>query len=270
MPRDSEATRARILSAALQEVAANGLAGARVDTIAERAQVDEKTLHRYFSSKEDLFQEMQRRIDVRAEPGRATSRNSEATKARILDAALYEFVAKGMAGARVDEIAARARIDKRMLYHYFGSKEGLYREMLRRRRHDRMPARRSAVASPDRLVDYAERISPDFVRLLLWESLEAGDDPVGDEEERREYFVAWLASIREEQQAGHLPDDMDAEQLLLEELLASLGPSLLPQIVRFVTGRSPTDPVFIEHRQEFLRTLTRRLDAPPPPTTSAS
>lgn len=53
-------------------------------------------------------------------------RNPEKTSRRILDAAVLEFADKGLSGARVDTIAARANINKRMLYHYFGDKEALY------------------------------------------------------------------------------------------------------------------------------------------------
>ena len=60
-------------------------------------------------------------------------RDPEATKARILAAATEEFAAKGISGARIDDIAERARTNKRMLYYYFGSKEGLFREILQRR-----------------------------------------------------------------------------------------------------------------------------------------
>lgn len=57
-------------------------------------------------------------------------RDAEATKARILKAAKKEFAKNGLGGARVDEIAERAQANKRMLYHYFGSKEDLFRIVL--------------------------------------------------------------------------------------------------------------------------------------------
>jgi TetR/AcrR family transcriptional regulator len=57
-------------------------------------------------------------------------RRPDATRRRILDAATDEFAAKGLAGARVNEIARRARINKRMLYHYFGDKEALWLAVL--------------------------------------------------------------------------------------------------------------------------------------------
>lgn len=55
------------------------------------------------------------------------TRDPDATRARILAAAKVEFARKGLGGARVDDIAARAKANKRMLYHYFGNKEELFR-----------------------------------------------------------------------------------------------------------------------------------------------
>ena len=109
-------------------------------------------------------------------PGRA--RNAERTKARILAAALRDFSARGINGARVDAIAARAETNKRMLYYYFGSKDGLFRAVLRHRlteqtpagaAHDRTGAGRIANLQ-DRMAD-----SRDYVRLLMWEALERSD-----------------------------------------------------------------------------------------------
>jgi len=58
------------------------------------------------------------------------TRNPQRTSAAILAAATREFTERGFGGARIDEIAARARINKRMLYHYYGGKEALYRAVL--------------------------------------------------------------------------------------------------------------------------------------------
>ena len=59
-----------------------------------------------------------------------TSRNPKRTYAAILEAATDEFAAHGFGGARIDAIAARAKTNKRMLYHYFGDKEALYLAVL--------------------------------------------------------------------------------------------------------------------------------------------
>lgn len=53
-------------------------------------------------------------------------RDADDTKRRLLAAAKSEFARKGLGGARVDEIAEKANANKRMLYHYFGSKDDLF------------------------------------------------------------------------------------------------------------------------------------------------
>jgi AcrR family transcriptional regulator len=58
------------------------------------------------------------------------TRDAEATKTRILDAAKKEFARNGLGGARVDVIAEKASANKRMIYHYFDSKEGLFQTVL--------------------------------------------------------------------------------------------------------------------------------------------
>jgi AcrR family transcriptional regulator len=59
-----------------------------------------------------------------------TSRDPEGTKTAILAAATREFADKGFGGARIDAIAGHAKINKRMLYHYYGGKEALYLAVL--------------------------------------------------------------------------------------------------------------------------------------------
>ncbi len=61
---------------------------------------------------------------------KARVRDAEMTRARILAAAKAEFARLGLGGARVDEIAEKAQANKRMIYHYFGSKEGLFKAVL--------------------------------------------------------------------------------------------------------------------------------------------
>ena len=57
---------------------------------------------------------------------RTPERDPEATRANILEIATEEFAEKGFSGARVDDIAARTDTSKRMIYYYFGDKEGLF------------------------------------------------------------------------------------------------------------------------------------------------
>ena len=72
-----------------------------------------------------------RRAAARAPQREATRTNDpERTRANILEVAAAEFGEKGLAGARIDEIAALTQTSKRMIYYYFGSKEGLYLAVL--------------------------------------------------------------------------------------------------------------------------------------------
>ena len=57
-------------------------------------------------------------------------RDAEQTRKRILEAATVEFARKGLGGARVDAIALRSKSNKRMIYHYFGSKEQLFKQVI--------------------------------------------------------------------------------------------------------------------------------------------
>lgn len=67
---------------------------------------------------------------IKIPPPPRRTRDPVQTRRAILDAAIAEFAAHGLSGARVDEIAARTRTTKRMIYYYFASKEQLYAAVL--------------------------------------------------------------------------------------------------------------------------------------------
>ncbi len=105
----------------------------------------------------------------------------EETKRNILEVATAEFSAMGLAGARVDSIAERTNTTKRMLYYYFGSKDGLYEAVLdkvygdiRALEQDLHVSELEPVEGMRRLVeftfDYHDR-HRDFVRLVTIENI---------------------------------------------------------------------------------------------------
>jgi AcrR family transcriptional regulator len=117
--------------------------------------------------------------DVQAEGRRKY--DPEQTKRNILEVATAEFSAMGLAGARVDHIAERTHTTKRMLYYYFGSKEGLYEAVLdkvygdiRALEQDLHIDELDPEAGLSRLVeftfDYHDR-HRDFVRLVTIENI---------------------------------------------------------------------------------------------------
>ncbi len=112
------------------------------------------------------------------------ARDSQKSKDDILNAAEMEFAEKGIFGTRIDEIAAKAKINKRMIYEYFGSKEELYKAVLSDV-YRRLSRRELLVLSED--IECMEAIrkiitlyfdylneNPSYVNLILWENLNKG------------------------------------------------------------------------------------------------
>lgn len=112
------------------------------------------------------------------------NRNAEESKQRILKAARQIFATKGLDGARVDDIAALAQINKRMIYHYFQNKEGLYLEVLRQYCQKILQDGERGLELKGSPVDKAAQVirhyfyflaeNPDFVQLVNWETLHDG------------------------------------------------------------------------------------------------
>lgn len=105
-------------------------------------------------------------------------------QSNILAVATSEFAANGLSGARIDEIAAKTRTSKRMIYYYFGDKEGLYRRVLeeayrkvregeRKLNLEHLPP----VEALTRLVEFTfdhHSSNPDFIRLVMIENIHHG------------------------------------------------------------------------------------------------
>ncbi|WP_393101142.1 TetR family transcriptional regulator [Streptomyces sp. LN325] len=140
-------------------------------------------------------------------------RDSSATKARLLDAAFTEFAAHGIAGARVDRIAEAAGANKRLIYVYFGNKEQLFDEVLRRA----MTAGAESVPfDVEDLPGYAGAVfdhlvtRPDLMRLRLWKLLER-PATTGLEADA---FRRKTAEVADAQERGGLSPEMPPDDLL--------------------------------------------------------
>jgi AcrR family transcriptional regulator len=107
--------------------------------------------------------------------------DAERSRADILTVARAEFVEHGLAGARVDAIAEKTRTTKRMIYYYFGSKEGLYSAVLQQA-YAGIRSTEAALALEDldpmaalrRLIEVTfdyDDFHPDFVRLVAIENI---------------------------------------------------------------------------------------------------
>jgi AcrR family transcriptional regulator len=146
---------------------------------------------------------------------RSVVRDKEATKAKLLDAALDEFAEYGIAGARVDRIAAKAGCNKAMIYAYFGSKEGLFDELLKIQ-IDRII--KAVPITADDLPGYAGRLfdsyveQPKLLRLAAYHRLENGFDAIPKAE--AEAYRHKVAAVAQAQLDGKVSAAFNASDLL--------------------------------------------------------
>jgi len=155
---------------------------------------------------------------------------AEATRERILDAAMAEFSAHGVAGARVDRIAATAGCNKNLIYVYFENKETLFATLL-----DRHLSRvyEELEFTPDDLPGYAGRVfdfamaNPDLMRLMAWSALE------GSAAEPDTRTRAYAGKVEKMESASTLPPRflLTAIMTLATAWTAAnpFGPSLNPE-----------------------------------------
>lgn len=154
---------------------------------------------------------------------------SERTRRNILAAAERVFAQKGLSGARVDEIAAEAGANKRMLYEYYGSKEELYKTVLENV-YGRLGACETFLTAHTGELDVVEAIrsiipayfsflkaNQSYVRMVMWENI----NEARYFDERELYGVrdpmkrAMREILRRGKEEGRFRQDIDETQLLL-------------------------------------------------------
>ncbi len=140
---------------------------------------------------------------------------SQASRRRLLDAGAAEFAAYGIAGARVDRIAAAASANKALIYSYFGNKEELFDAVFNALVVDTV---QDVPIDPDDLPGYAGRLfdrsqeQPYALRLALWHSLERGSATVP--EAVRAANQQKVAAIAAAQRTGRISDRFPAAELM--------------------------------------------------------
>lgn len=157
---------------------------------------------------------------TRAEQARETS-------ARILRAAIKLFAAKGYDGASVDEVVKAARVNKRMVYHYYGDKAGLYAAVLTQVYSSLAEVEADAFKGKPSFFTALERIvrayfnflqtTPEFVSLLLWENLQGGThlDHLGEALSKAPILDAFSEVIDHGIASGHIRATIDRRHMLV-------------------------------------------------------
>lgn len=188
------------------------------------------------------------------------ARDSAATRARILEAAIEEFAAYGLAGARIDRIAEAAEANKRSIYVYYGSKEGLFTAALHRVISDLVEA---VPLTEEDLPGYAGRLfdyllaHPEALRMSMWRHLErpaAGPDAAEVYEEKVEAMARGGSGLA----ANGLPP---TDLLVLVQGLASSW-LISPEDLLAAGGSDPHAPERLAAHRAAIVEAARRLCAP--------
>ncbi|AIV35459.1 MULTISPECIES: TetR family transcriptional regulator [Streptomyces] len=172
------------------------------------------------------------------------ARDPEATKARIFEAAVAEFARHGIAGARIDRIAAEARANKQLIYAYYGNKGELFASVLEKKMLD------LAISVPvdpddiegwiDRLLDY-HAAHPELLRLLFWEGMEYGTAELPHESERQAHYARKVAALRDGQERGVITGVIPAPDLLFLLVAMANWAVVVPQMKRILVGGEDGD-----------------------------
>ncbi|RLP76456.1 TetR/AcrR family transcriptional regulator [Mycetocola tolaasinivorans] len=176
-------------------------------------------------------------------------RDAEATQARLLAAARAEFAEHGIAGARIDRIAAQAKSNKAQIYHYFGSKDQLFEAVFAQIGREVVEG---VPINVDDLPAYAAALAlgndahPEIMRLATWQRLERGGQPllgVALESNR-----AKIAAIAKAQADGLISTRHSAEvTLALVIHMSGFWATMQPELNSIVGPQSP------EERGEVVR-----------------
>jgi TetR/AcrR family transcriptional regulator len=154
-------------------------------------------------------------------------RNAERSRRRLLTAATRLFAHRGYHGVSVDQIVAAARLNKRMVYHYFGSKDAIFRAVLQEVYGRIETVEFAAVAAERTAREQLEQLlrsyfrflddNTEFTQLLLWENLERGRHLRGREPvlSKNPFFTRFREVVAAGVAAGEFRDDLDSRQLLI-------------------------------------------------------
>ena len=186
-------------------------------------------------------------------PSRTQAERADQTLARILDAALQEFSAHGLAGARTEQIAAAAGVNKALLYYYFQSKENLYvaaLEMIAGKVRDRSMAVFLREASPGERVlraalEHFDRIleQQEFQNLMQQEMMrlhkgESGALPILIRRVFAPLLAMYESMLREGMVSGELIQ-VDGMQIQLAMLGANVMYFLSAPMYRLIASTEP-------------------------------
>ena len=181
----------------------------------------------------------------------------------ILEAAIAEFVERGRDGVRMEQVAARAGLNKSLVYRHFKNRDKLFEAALESVFFRRFELLEDLPTELTDLFDlWTTRIAsdPQFTKMLLRESLETDYERPSHADLRRRYYNQQTEAVRKLQELGQLPKEVDAESLFLMLTAVLAFPYLLPQVATLVTGASPSSVEFKQRWSKLFHILIQQLE----------
>lgn len=193
-------------------------------------------------------------------------RDAARTRGKIVEAAAQEFAAKGFAGARMDGIARRAKVNKQLLYHYFANKEALFDEIVESVMQHKETTNMQDCAPGE---VFAQRFLGSlqeqmWLRFVTWESAEFSKDrKVAGEARRTKTLLNQRNALIARQFRNEIDPELDVAMLQLAIQSLSSHPVAFAPATKMITGHWPTEAAFKKRWIAFLKHLGNVLLTPP-------
>lgn len=196
-------------------------------------------------------------------------RNPKKTQKEILSAGLTEFAEKGIAGARMDNIAHSAHVNKALIYHYFGNKEHFYRKILHtqlekvyqslqiREKETLIETLKAGIAA---YFDYCME-HPKYVSLMLWEMVNGWSTlNVLSSEINHSIQSAFITIIEEGKEKGIFYPTVDSRFFVSIGILQVFCSFLLfnhPDLLKKGKGGQLSSKEKTEYKQQLIESILR-------------
>lgn len=204
-------------------------------------------------------------------------RNPVKTKANILKQATTCFSKSGYHGTALDDILAKAKINKRMVYHYFGNKMGLYREVqLQQWKELQAWFSKALTQSPVMNVpdqdkglllkealgifhDFVEK-NPVFLRLLVWDGIEGGKISKSLWKDIREPIYLMIQNlVKGAQDSGVFPKAIQANHFIISLMGAVAFYFSYASTMIDIFHQNPLNPKAVRERKQQMNALIDHL-----------
>jgi len=188
------------------------------------------------------------------------SRNAQATRGQLLAAARQEFSEYGSAGARIDRIAQRSGVNKRMIYVYFGDKDRLLEAVIERQiaeLSEALPLAGDLTAFAAARFDYM-LAHPQVRRLAGWRTFERAAATAAELDSYRD----WVEAVAAAQDRGTVTDAIPAVDLLAMVLRLTESWLTAPPGLRAASDDDPVSARRLARHRSALIEAVRRITDP--------